>query len=95
MDCSYCEECSESLEQRIGKWYADPDEDEREPEHEAGRPEQQLHHKGDRAGRRQYGVLTLVRLCQVGSEGEAHPDAPVDVKTQPLDARRSPRENHG
>ena len=95
VDCSNREERGQGLEQPIGEPYAGPDEDEREPEYKAGRPEQHLHDQGDRAGRRQNGVLTLVRLRQVGRQDEAQPDAPVDVETQPLDARRSPREDHG
>ena len=73
VDGSHREERGQGLEQPVGEREARPDEDESEPEHEAGRPEQQLHHKGDRAGRRQDGVLALVRLGEAGREDEDTP----------------------
>ena len=79
MDCSHREERGKRLEQPVGERCARTDEDESEPEYEAGRPEEQLHDQGDRPGRRQDGVLALVRLCQTGREDEAQTNAAVDA----------------
>ena len=79
----------------IGEGRARTDEEKAEPEHEARRPEEQLHDEGNRARRGKNGVLALVRLRQARHEDETHPDAPVDLKAQALDSRRSPREDHG
>jgi hypothetical protein len=94
VDGSHGEERGKGLEQSIGERRARPDEDKSEPEHQAGSPEEQLYDQGDRAGRRQDGVLALVRLGQTGREDEAHPDAPVDPEAHPLNARWSSREDH-
>ena len=66
---SHREERCERLEQPIGERRAGTDEDESEPEHQASRPEEELHDEGDRSRRGQDGVLAPRTSSPSGTRG--------------------------
>ena len=95
VDGTHREERGERLQQTVGERSACPDEEQSEPEHQAGRPKQQLHNERGRTRRSQDRVLTLICVGQTGNKDEAHPHAPVDLEAQSFDARWPAREDHG